>query len=111
MSGNHKTFRDLGQPGENNITLQPSTRKRVSAISRSQCRINLIIQLTSYNSNVWMIEGKIYIVIYREVYSLLTETRRQYRLQRKKKSLFSAKTIENIKRRQQGSLPSKIIVC
>lgn len=44
-----------------------------------------------------MIEGKIYMVIYRDVYCLLTETRRQYRLHRKKKRLFSAETIEKLK--------------
>lgn len=58
-----------------------------------------------------MTEGKRDIVVYREVYSLLTETRRQNRLQRKRKRVFPAETIENITGRQQEILPSKTVPC
>lgn len=71
-----RTFRGLGQSGENNITTAKHPRES-PAFSSNQCRINLTIQSTSDNSNVWVIEGKIYILIYRDLYSLLTETRNQ----------------------------------
>lgn len=83
-----KNFRGLGQYGVTNITSQSSTHITVQLFQAVLVQTPLIIQSISYNSNVWVIERKLHIVIHRDLYSLLIETSSPPILQRKMKNTF-----------------------